>query len=134
VKDTNIFLKFFMGFRVPSIRQLLVIVIFQKSTFFFSLRTISQSYEVYGFEPVPLSNVPSDLLKFPVCNIFPAIIYVWNAMYEICANTYFKGKFMRAPSFLVCAHLMIVGYIYGLTPKIDTKGFSMESVTIFHAF
>jgi len=28
-------------------------------------------------------------------------------MYEICANTVFKGKFMCAPSALVCAHLTI---------------------------
>src|SRR6218665_4025586 len=26
-------------------------------------------------------------------------------MYEICANTFLKRKFMCAPSFLVCAHL-----------------------------
>src|SRR6218665_1466889 len=26
-------------------------------------------------------------------------------MYEICANTFFKGKFLCAPSLLVCAHL-----------------------------
>jgi len=26
-------------------------------------------------------------------------------MHEICANTFFKGKFMCTPSFLVCAHL-----------------------------
>jgi len=26
-------------------------------------------------------------------------------MYEICANASFKGKFMCAPGFLVCAHL-----------------------------
>src|SRR6218665_1501934 len=26
-------------------------------------------------------------------------------MYEICAKAFFKGKFMCAPSFLVCAHL-----------------------------
>jgi len=43
--------------------------------------------------------------KFLVCNILPTLTYISNDMYEMCAKTFFKGKFMCAPSFLVGTHL-----------------------------
>src|SRR6218665_427698 len=44
------------------------------------------------------TNVPSNLLKVYVCtkflvsNILPALIYIYNDMYEMCAKTFFKEK------------------------------------------
>ena len=52
----------------------------------------------------PLIFLKSVRTKFPVCNLLPALIYVQNDMHETRAKTFFKGKFMCAPSFLVCAH------------------------------
>jgi len=37
-----------------------------------------------------------------VCNILTTLIYIYN---DINANTFLKGKFVCAPSFLVCAHV-----------------------------
>jgi len=47
--------------------------------------------------------------KLPVC----------NAMYEIFVNTFFTGKFMCAPSFLVCAHLTSCARVHSLEGTLD---------------
>jgi len=42
------------------------------------------------------------LTEFPVCNILPALVYIWNAMYEIRANTFLKENLCALQVFL-CA-------------------------------
>jgi len=41
-------------------------------------------------------------ITFPLCNILPGLICIWNDMYEVCAKTFFEGTFMCAQSFRVC--------------------------------
>ena len=41
------------------------------------------------------------------CNILPGLICIWIDVYEICVKTFWKEIFVCAPSFLVCAHLMV---------------------------
>jgi len=39
-------------------------------------------------------------------NILPALVWIWNDVYEICANTFLHGTFMCAPSLHVRARLI----------------------------
>ena len=55
-----------------------------------------------------------------MCNILPALICIYNAMYEIYANTCFKGKCKCAPSFLVCTHFTTCVHAHSLDETLVT--------------
>src|SRR6218665_2158853 len=65
-------------------------------------------------------NVPSNFLK-PVCatKFLCATFYQHSSIYRTTRmiyvqKTFFKGEFMCAPSFLVCAHLMTCVHVHSL--------------------
>jgi len=39
-----------------------------------------------------VTNAPSNF------SVLPGLICTWNDVYELCAKTFFEGKFMCAPS------------------------------------
>jgi len=44
-------------------------------------------------------------IKYLLSNVLPELIWIWNDVSEICANTFLEETFLCAPTFLVCARL-----------------------------